>query len=71
MIGFKGLRYVIVFQKLLLLLKKVPKDNVRYHYKGHIEVCMCLHIYICVVCTCIRMYVTCVCIRMYVHTYIL
>ena len=54
MIGFKGERYVIVFEKLLLLLKKVPKDNVKYHYKGHIEVCTWLHsvrlynVYICV-----------------------
>ena len=38
-IGFKGLRYVIVFEKLLLLLKKDRKDNVKYHYKGHIVVC--------------------------------
>ena len=38
MIGFKGLRYVVVFEKLLLLLKKDRKDNVKYHYKGHIEV---------------------------------
>lgn len=37
MIGFKGLRYVVVLEKLLILLKKVPKDN-KYQYKGHIEV---------------------------------
>ena len=47
MIGFKGLRYVIVFEKLLLLLKKDRKDNVKYHYKGHIVVriyCVCTYI---------------------------
>ena len=38
MIGFKGLRFVIVFEKLLLLLKRDKKDS-RYYYKGHIDVC--------------------------------
>ncbi|XP_065894249.1 uncharacterized protein [Dysidea avara] len=35
-IGFKGLRYVIVFEKLLLLLKRDKKES-RYYYKGHID----------------------------------
>ena len=42
MIGHKAPRYVIAFQKLLLLLKKAPKEK-KYHYKGHVEVCMHLH----------------------------
>ena len=34
---------MIVFEKLLLVLKKVPKGKLKYHYKGHIEVHMHLH----------------------------
>ena len=48
MLGFKGQRYVIVFKKLLLILKKIPKGNMKhvYHYKGHIEVCMYVYIHL-------------------------
>ena len=26
-------------------VKKVPKDNVKYHYNGHIEVCVCMYVH--------------------------